>query len=303
MYAVHVHLSDLAVHSGGSSVGLDWGHTDRPLCGIAWLSSPWQGIICDDNLQVTDLTFGGPMHVATPLFDPSTLSSMVSIPLMGTLPSALGLLTGLKVLQLDLNPLLSGELPSDLAYLSALQVLHAVGCNLSGTIPRILSELPELNSFALIQNRLSGTIPNEGFPRMTRKSQKWKANWTIIETSNWSPIVAIISHLAGIDLPPNGIREISSVIAALLYGLDPGQNQLFLMLNELSGTVPLSLVPSGSCEIEVLDMLNNKISGILPPSLEGCSSLLWLSTGVSGNSNISGTLPNLGQLAARAADT
>ena len=109
MYALHVHLSDLAVHSGGSSVGLDWGHTDRPLCGIAWLSSPWQGIICDDNLQVTDLTFGGPMHVATPLFDPSTLSSMVSIPLMGTLPSELISLSHLVSLQLTRPALQPGH--------------------------------------------------------------------------------------------------------------------------------------------------------------------------------------------------
>ena len=56
--------------------------------------------MCDDSLQVTDLVFGVPMHVATPLFDPSTPSSMVSIPLMGTLPSELVSLSHLVSLQL-----------------------------------------------------------------------------------------------------------------------------------------------------------------------------------------------------------
>ena len=221
-----------------------------------------------------------------------TSPSFTSV-IKGTIPSSLSLLTGLKTQTFSFNPSLSGELPKSLASLTALQVLQNARCRLSGTIPESLSSLTDLNSVVLIFNRLSGTIPINGFPRMTHASRRFKADWVTTDTAKWQSLLTWVDDklirmddtLSFLDdkLPGNSTPVLARVVAALLYGLSPDQNQLFLMMNRLSGSLPKFLMPASGCELEVLDVLGNyAISGTIPASLVGCSSLLWLTTGVGG---------------------
>ncbi len=78
----------------------------------------------------------------------------------GTLPSSLGNLDQLMILELSFNKL-HGELPETLGKLKNIQVLAFNGNDLTGTIPASYSELSQLTQLHLSSNKLSGEIPSE----------------------------------------------------------------------------------------------------------------------------------------------
>jgi len=91
-------------------------------------------------------------------------NTVVSISLLfnnieGTLPSSLGNLENLKILELSFNKL-QGNIPAELGNLSKLEVLAFNGNNLSGNIPAEIGKLKNLKQLHLSSNTLSGTIPN-----------------------------------------------------------------------------------------------------------------------------------------------
>lgn len=78
--------------------------------------------------------------------------------LTGELPSSLGNLSQLKVLELSFNKL-SGSLPSELGNLTELEVLALNGNFISGSIPSSIGELHNLKQLHLSSNQLTGTLP------------------------------------------------------------------------------------------------------------------------------------------------
>ena len=119
---------------------------------------------------------GSPMRLTALALDEKRLN--------GTLPSELGLLTGLETLSLSGNSLrgkipaelgdlanlkalvlgnnqLTGPIPAELGGLRALETLTLNDNRLGGAIPTELGDLAELKSLQLANNRLSGEIPIE----------------------------------------------------------------------------------------------------------------------------------------------
>ena len=79
----------------------------------------------------------------------------------GTIPSKVGLLSKLEVLELDDNSI-SGTLPTEMGLLKNIQrlVLHR-NKKIEGSIPSEFGAMSNLQDLSLNQNRLSGTIPTE----------------------------------------------------------------------------------------------------------------------------------------------
>ena len=73
--------------------------------------------------------------------------------LRGSLPSALGQLSALRVLLINDNLGLRGSIPGTLGQLTALQLLYLASNNLEGTIPSV-RQLTRLRSLGMDQNRL-----------------------------------------------------------------------------------------------------------------------------------------------------
>ncbi len=91
--------------------------------------------------------------------------------LKGSIPPALGRLTGLRVLELDQNSL-TGEIPGALGRLTSLHTMDLSNNQLEGGIPTAFGELVRLERLRLFQNQLTGEIPTE-FGRLTNLRDMW----------------------------------------------------------------------------------------------------------------------------------
>ena len=78
--------------------------------------------------------------------------------LEGDLPSSIGDLKNLKVLELSFNKI-TGTIPPEIGLLSKLEFLAMNGNHLEGSIPSAIGSLISLKELHLSSNKLSGTIP------------------------------------------------------------------------------------------------------------------------------------------------
>ncbi|KAK9129462.1 hypothetical protein Sjap_009949 [Stephania japonica] len=125
----------------------------------------------------------------------------------GRIPPAIGNLTNLQIISLDMNRL-SGEIPPEIGHLRNLSKLNVSLNGITGRIPSTLSHSPALAVIDLSGNDLGGEIPME----ITRLK--------ILNTLNLSR-----NHLSG-DVPI-GIRSMTSLTT------------LDLSYNDLTGAIPV----------------------------------------------------------------
>ena len=180
--------------------------------------------------------------------------------LSGRLPTELGRLSNLSLLQLSSNEL-RGGIPAELGSLGRLELLILADNELSGEIPPELDGLASLSHLSLTGNQLSGTIP---------------------------PELSSLTKLSSLYLNDNDLRgSIPEELGSL-------SNLRFLYLddNDLSGAIPSKLGDSRT--LEELSIDGNRLNGPIPPELGAISSLELLSL----ESNmLSGAIPpELGSL-------
>ena len=230
--------------------------------------------------------------------------------LTGTIPAALGDLTGLIDLDLAHNSL-TGSIPTELGDLTALKWLDLHDNQLSGSIPAELGDLTALESLKLHQNQLSGSIPVElgNLTALTRLDLYDNALTGSIPTQLNSltalkflfladnqltgtiPDLSALDDLLQLDLRDN---QLSGSIPAGLGGLD-SLIDLFLANNDLSGNIPTQLGDLSGLRYLRLD--NNALSGSIPAQLGSLGDLqaLYLhANALSGN--IPAALGNPGKL-------
>ena len=100
----------------------------------------FNGVICNDQLQVTGI-------------------QLTDTNLQGTIPFELGYLSHLTSLQLGGNQALAGTIPTEFGQLTQLQILQLRLLDMSGTIPTELANIPTLRQFDVEDCGLEGTIP------------------------------------------------------------------------------------------------------------------------------------------------
>ena len=183
--------------------------------------------------------------------------------LNGTLPAALGQLTGLRKLVLSSDGL-SGSIPSELGQLTNLTELGLSDQSLSGGIPSQLGSLSNLTKLSLYSNRLSGAIPSQ---------------------------LGSLSNLTELRLSSN---QLSGAIPSQLGSLSK-LTQLYLHINKLSGSIPAEL--GSLSKLVRLRLSSNQLTGSLPAELGNLGNLthLYLTS-----NQLSGNLPpelgNLGKV-------
>ena len=201
----------------------------------------WHGVTTDADGRVTRLEL-----------DNNQLS--------GPIPSVLGDLTNLEVLNLNRNQL-SGSIPLSVGSLMRLRVLRLGSNQLSGSILSSLGRLTNLEFLNLGNNQFSGSIP---------------------------PTFQQLSNLTNLYLNHN---HLSGSIPALLGNLSD-LVQLSLSANQFSGSIPPGLGSLAS--LTYLGLYENQLSGSIPSTLGNLTNLNRLHLHSNG---LTGSIPSeLGNL-------
>ena len=183
----------------------------------------------------------------------------------GTIPPALGRLTGLSRLQLAWSNQLTGSIPPEIGQLNRLTYLNLAGNHLSGPIPPELGDIgPQLTDLIL-----SGPRPLPDGVGLT------------------GSIPAQLGYLTGLeDLYLDGHRLAGSIPPRL--GRLLNLRWLILNRNQLSGPIPTQLGARSS--LTHLQAEDNRLSGPLPSQLNLLNNLrkLYLKR----NAGFSGCIPH-----------
>ncbi len=263
-----------------------------------WLTnaplSNWQGIDIGSRGQVVglDLGYNG---------------------LQGSIPAAIGSLSGLQYLNLNGNWGLSGPLPPEFFDLKDLQQLYLYAVGLAGPLPPEIGKLTELRTVDMRRTGLGGPLP-VALGNLVNLSTLRLADNDLI-----GPIPPELGQLTGLrslslwgneftgEIPP----ELGNLENLLVLDLERNQltgsipsefgklgrlEVLWLNDNALTGAIPAAL--GGMRSMERMYLHANDLDGALPAELGGLTELrhLWLGN----NTGLSGPLPDslaaLGQL-------
>ena len=225
--------------------------------------------------------------------------------LRGSIPAAIGNLTGLRYLNLRGNWGLSGPLPAELFGLSSLQQLYLASVGLAGPLPPEIGRLTELRSLDLRRSGLGGPLP---------AALGDLVNLVTLALSDNDLVSAIPPELGNLtrlrtlslwgneftgEIPPE-LGNLTNLVALDLEGNQltgsiPGElgklgslAALWLNGNELTGAIPAAL--GGMRGMARMYLHDNDLEGALPPELGGLTLLrqLWLGN----NTGLSGVLPD-----------
>jgi len=175
----------------------------------------------------------------------------------GPLPTELGLLTTLEMLDLRSN-IVTGSLPTELCHLTDLQTLAVSENALTGPLPACLSQLTQLQWLYLHSNLLTGSLPTELAQTTTLQRLVVESN---LLSGNPLPLLQSLTNLEYIFADNNVFS--GALPADFLLGHSHLQH-LDLSLNNLTlsdSNFPSHLLQMQS--LESLDLSRNHLSGHL----------------------------------------
>ena len=180
-----------------------------------------------------------------------------SVGLTGPIPSALGELAYLRVLELFKN-YLTGPIPPELGNLANLKVMNLWLNDLTGSIPREFGNLTELEELNLGRNLLKGEIPRE----LGRLENLVTMMLSDNELTGTIPATfGGVRNLVWLNLSRN---QLTGQIPATLGDLT-SLTSLKLERNQLTGQIPAAL--GDLPELRELYLQGNRLSGPIPPAL------------------------------------
>ncbi|GJN15864.1 hypothetical protein PR202_gb02809 [Eleusine coracana subsp. coracana] len=194
--------------------------------------------------------------------------------LVGTIPPEISNCKDLVLIDLTGSP---GPVPPGLARCEGLQSLDLSYNNLTGPVPRELFALQNLTKLLLLSNELSGFIP----PEIGNCTNLYRLRLNDNRLSGTIP--AEIGNLKNLNFLDLGNNRLVGPLPVALSGCD---NLEFMDLhsNAMSGTLPDELPRS----LQFVDISDNKLTGLLGPSIGSLPELTKLNLG---KNRISGGIP------------
>ena len=227
--------------------------------------------------------------------------------LSGAIPPQIGNLTALQHLYLNNNQL-SGAIPPEIGNLTALQRLHLNFNQLSGALPAALTQLTALMYFYFSQTQLCvppegpvpawlATIPNvEGTGIICPDPFTGCANVVGISENECEALVVFYNSTTG-DAWTNRTGWLVTNTPCGWYGVTCTSGrvtQLNLINNHLSGAIPPEI--GNLTTLQTLYLPNNQLSGAIPPEIGNLTALTNLD--LRNNQLSSAIPPEIGNLTA-----
>ena len=207
----------------------------------------WSGVTTDDDGRVTRLDLNGRN-------------------LTGSLPAAVGDLTGLEYLDLSGNRL-SGSLPGRVGDLTGLEELYLDDNHLTGNLPSRLGRLTNLRRLYLDDNHLTGALPNT-IGGLTRLERLW-----LHDNELTGAIPTTIGGLTRLEYLYLHDNHLTGAVPTTIGGLT-SLKWLWLDGNCLTGTPPAQL--SALVSLTGLRLAGNCLTGALPDTLGALKTTLSL---------------------------
>ncbi|XP_078167538.1 receptor kinase-like protein Xa21 [Carex rostrata] len=215
--------------------------------------------------------------------------------LEGGIPPQFGFLELLEVLELSRN-YLTKSIPGTLGNLTHLHLLHLFQNNLDGFIPPSLGQLKALKYLSLSQNNLSGKIPHSIYNLSALLVMRFSANQLNGNLpSNFCDAFQNLEYLLVTKNQLNGQIPISISNCSALIKIELGSNNFRGTIPESIGTLQnLSWITMAENQIkatsdnwrffdslinctflQVLDLGDNQLQGMLPGSIANLSTSLF----------------------------
>ncbi|KAF3639292.1 putative LRR receptor-like serine/threonine-protein kinase-like [Capsicum annuum] len=178
----------------------------------------------------------------------------------GIIPQEIGDLVNLTELWMEKNQI-TGTVPISILNISSLQILSLWKNNLSGSLPEAIGNLTKMQFSYLHQNRFTGEIPKE-------ISNLIELEELDLSTNSFSGSLDMeifnISGLRTTSLTDN--NNLSGIFPPNIGSILPNIEELYLSgLTNLVGTIPHSI--SNCSKLTILELANNKLTGLIPNSL------------------------------------
>ncbi|KAJ3414273.1 hypothetical protein HDV05_006802 [Chytridiales sp. JEL 0842] len=194
----------------------------------------------------------------------------------GPLPTAVGSLTGLQVLELGENGF-TGGIPSSWASLSNLRVIRLYGNRLNDPLPSWLgNSWTSMVTLQINTNPITGSIP-DSMRNMQQLTQVFMSD-TYLD-GNLPDFFGALPNLVYLNL---GHGKLRGPIPASL-GSSPSLQYIFIDNNSLLGEIPASMGSSGS--LKTFYAFNNQLTGALPAALSRIADLRVDDNCISGLAN------------------
>ncbi|KAF7851296.1 hypothetical protein BT93_L4153 [Corymbia citriodora subsp. variegata] len=254
------------------------------------LSNAFRGPIpeCIGNLPITLRGFGlSRNHICGTL--PSGIGNLINLEILqmwrnnisGKIPSEIGNLNKMKLMSLSQNSF-SGQIPESIGNLRTLIKLSLHSNNLQGSLPSSLENCRYLLLLDLSANNLSGDIPQE-IMGLSSLSICLDLSQNCL-TGSLPREVGKLKNLGRLDLNGNRLsQQIPSSISGCI-----SMEKLYLQDNFFEGLLPSTM--SSMRGLQVLNVSNNRLSGHIPEFL-GSLNLTNLSLSYN---NFEGALPTGG---------
>ncbi len=218
-----------------------------------------------------------------------------SLGLRGALPTALGALSELKVLDVSGNGF-TGGIPTSFSGLVRLEEFDARRNQLSGSLSEVVCSWRRLRRFDVSSNNITGEIPvclstldNGEIINLSGNQFSGKIPWQLAAMTNLRELRLNNNRLSG-QLPREfGIVGIKPTAAKTAASVTQAQTlQIFdLSQNDLDGAIPPEW--EGMANLRELDVSRNRLSGVVPRGIASWSALTILRLA---NNGLSGELPS-----------
>ncbi|KAL7539089.1 hypothetical protein ACHAWF_006292 [Thalassiosira exigua] len=213
----------------------------------------WHGVTCHDD-------GGGGAGGDGPPGAVSALN-LTSVGASGTLPTELGLLRELEVLELGHNSF-RGSVPQELADLKHLKALDLTQCFLTGTLPQRFAS-SRLTSLRLANNAISGRFFGEGDAAHLGSIAEIRMENNLLTGTLHGPALEKMTRLKTLSLSDN---DLSGLVPGSSLGTLANLRHLYLDANSFVGPLPPRLAREGGPRLLELWLQDNALSGTVPGS-------------------------------------